>query len=1390
MNYKRKCKKTMAWLLSAVLMLSTTQLPGLAAELTPEYSESAAKPHAFSALSTPANGELPDDETADGNDSHPEWGGDIELDNDLESDDSSHVSSATSSDAERVEKPLADEFEDVEIEINGLTYIFDLFPDTQSACLIGLVNPEKKCTAEIPATIVYPETEDGDTYTVTETRWSLFSSKCGNITELLLPDTLETLNGASFGRFPNLTQLTIPGSITNFDGTFQNMKKLEMIIFEEGIKEISSGNMVANCPALTVIQLPDTLELISGNAAFSSAEALTDITLPENVKFSPDILGLFSGCSSLTSMKLPASTSEIMPSMFKGCTSLTSVASDIPITSIGSNAFNGCTLLTDIPDLGQVTSIGSSAFNECRALPGPIDLSSVTDMGNSAFFNCRSLTSALDLSKLEKIPNRAFTYIAGISSIQFCDTLTSIGDWAFIWAGISELSLPDTLQSIGTYAFQAAKNLTGTITIPDSVTSIGTNAFAKTNVARFEIGSGISDLDAAVFADIAPLKEIIIHNSMDKVTISGTLPDQVTLTFTLLSVDDSVGDTISDIPGAPSLQDAVTAAAADGSDGTILIEKHVKLAKTVTIPAGKTVRISSNGDVQIAGTSTGSLKNLFQVEEGGSVVFGGSITLSGRYNSGSTILNYGSTELSENVVVTDSKITSDSANGLFPIGIGVIDSRGEQAEFLMTGGTVKKNAIQNQAAYCGIIRASDGAHVAIRGGEISQNTSSAAAALNSSSGLLLYGNASGEMTGGTISDNTGHRGSGVMLWGSEDSHRTRFEMTGGEIRRNTCTSSSVSASGAVHVENHASFHMTGGRIDGNKGGSGAGVCVVDGNLQQNKPAYNTGFVLDGGIISNNSGSIGGGIYSYSDGVELISGEITGNTASGSGGGIYSEGNLDYYSTLHMKNALVTANTARQGGGMWFCATGETTVYVSEGAAIFDNTARNTSSFAGAGDDFVFTALRGDDQHASTLANRMLGGGAAAWYPDGAVYLPAVGTDPIAIENSPRFGEEGADSDPVIVQESKVSRALKTIASDEAKALARQEARLLITGNTADRGGGIGANGGVIIGSEETTQISVIKQWAGDTSADRPNAVTVHLLNGNTIIDTAGLTEADGWHHTFSGLPVCGPDGTEYSYKIIEEAVSGYQAEITGSAADGFVITNTYVPDNQKPTPDHKTGNLTVSKTVSGNLGEIDRYFTFTVTLDDPSLNGPYGDMTFENGVAVFSLKHGESLTAADLPAGTAYAVAEHDNEGYTVTAARDTGLIEADQTTTAAFHNHRSGEDGGDGGGDGGSGGGGGNGNGGGSGDGSGGSGDGGDSGSDNGGSSGDRPAPPTPTLVPLMTPLSSADTTEPSTPIGQLPKTGDRTNLALWLALFGFSGMGLIAALTISVQSFKKKQK
>ena len=101
------------------------------------------------------------------------------------------------------------------------------------------------------------------------------------------------------------------------------------------------------------------------------------------------------------------------------------------------------------------------------------------------------------------------------------------------------------------------------------------------------------------------------------------------------------------------------------------------------------------------------------------------------------------------------------------------------------------------------------------------------------------------------------------------------------------------------------------------------------------------------------------------------------------------------------------------------------------------------------------------------------------------------------------------------------------------------------------------------------------------------------------------------------------------------------------------------------------GNLSVSKTVSGSNPPSKTAFGFTVILSDRTVDGRFGEMTFRSGVAEFTLRHGETVTASGLPAGVGYLVQEEANEAYTVSSEGAEGLIEPDGTATARFVNRR-----------------------------------------------------------------------------------------------------------------------
>lgn len=1107
---------------------------------------------------------------------------------------------------------------------SGTEYMVDLYTD-HTAKIRRLTSSSGGAECILPSTIYYTDdagVQDPNPYTVTELSLPFSSSVTSDYTTLVLPDTLTDMGGY-LSSFKNVTEITIPGSVKVFKAILQNMTELKTLTFEEGVEEIASGSVVSGCKNLTTIHLPSSLQKLSGTDTFSGASALTDITLPEGIAITEG--STFSECTSLESIELPASITTIPSHMFAGCSALERVTAKGTITAIDNGAFGSVTdwknhetadtALTEIPDLSQVTSIGDRAFYGCSALE-TVDLHSVTTMGYAAFQGCKALSGEIDLSNLEEIPGHAFCYDPNITSVITCPTLRSIGDWAFIWADISTISLPETLNSIGTYTFYKA-SLSGTVALPDSLTQLGASAFSGCKeVEAIQIGSGLTDIPPNAFAGCTNLKTITVNNRREDVHIPEI--DGVTVTYTIPSLE-ATDDKVSNAEGALSLQQAV-----DQANGTpVTIEKDIRLDEPVRIAAGQRVEITANTNCNIFGNKDKDLTNLFVVEPGGELSLTGALTLGGWNNTGSILVNHGKTTIDGNVVIEKSTLEGND--------VGVIEDNGSSAELILENGTIQNHKIRG--ALSASIRVTEGASFTMNGGTIQANIANTSSSDSSSPAVLLLGASTFTMNGGSICNNSGQCGTAVYLTASSNAAKARFTMNGGSLSNNESRSYTPNSTptGAVFVKYSAEFVLNDGTITGNcaHDGAGGGVAVMD---ELPTEEHGTAFTMNGGTISNNTASgyrcSGGGIYSCSNYVSLLGGRIENNSAY-DGGGVYSEGNTEIYTTLHIENALITGNTADQGGGLWFCPTGDAKLYMQDGAVIYGNTA------ASAGDDFaspeVATGAGGNG--GVTLPDYFPNGKVIQWFSDGFLYAPpgnrgtsGQGTRYNTVEYAKRVTG---------VQNEKKGLALKSVVSDGVSIPATGS--LIITGNQASHGGGgIGANGGVVIGEATSLSysISVKKAWDNPGYEDtQPSSVTIHLKERDTgdIVSTAELTGENGWQYTFTDLPLS-PD----HYTVTEQPLEGYKATYYQDADGNFIITNTHLTT---PTPMPDVPAVTISVPVEKkwvNDYKWERPASIHVSLWNGDAKVKEADLTADMGwTYIFE----------DLPEGT-YSVTEDAVPGY------------------------------------------------------------------------------------------------------------------------------------------------
>ena len=94
---------------------------------------------------------------------------------------------------------------------------------------------------------------------------------------------------------------------------------------------------------------------------------------------------------------------------------------------------------------------------------------------------------------------------------------------------------------------------------------------------------------------------------------------------------------------------------------------------------------------------------------------------------------------------------------------------------------------------------------------------------------------------------------------------------------------------------------------------------------------------------------------------------------------------------------------------------------------------------------------------------------------------------------------------------------------------------------------------------ETVDIKAVKSWDDAGNEDkRPDSVTIRLMADGAEVMSQAVTDTTGWEYTFEDVPKYS-GGQAIEYTVAEDVPNGYYYETTGTANDGFTITNTYAP---------------------------------------------------------------------------------------------------------------------------------------------------------------------------------------------------------------------------------------
>ena len=379
------------------------------------------------------------------------------------------------------------------------------------------------------------------------------------ITDLVIPDSIQTIPYRAFAGCAGLNSVTISNSVTTI-----------------------GKSSFRNCTALTSVIIGDAVTIIEP-AAFCDCISLKNFTYGSSVTTIGNCA--FMGCSSLTSMIIPSTVTSIGLQILSDTPNLEMLAVDsdnpvydsrgncnaiintanntliqgikntiIPntVTKIGESAFYYCKSLENIIIPSSVIGIAKYAFYECRGLKSILFETSAINVGQYAFWNCSNLervdiidlagwcssnfhgTAANPLNEahylflngqevqdliipesVTKIGESAFKNCLSLTSITFHNAITNIYESAFSGCkNLTSVSLPNSLTTINNDLFSYCSNLSS-VTIPNSVSVIYNDAFAGcSSLTDLTLSNSITAIYSGAFYGCSSLNNIDIPSSL------------------------------------------------------------------------------------------------------------------------------------------------------------------------------------------------------------------------------------------------------------------------------------------------------------------------------------------------------------------------------------------------------------------------------------------------------------------------------------------------------------------------------------------------------------------------------------------------------------------------------------------------------------------------------------------------------------------------------------------------------------------------------------------------------------------------------------------------------------------------------------------------------------
>lgn len=377
-------------------------------------------------------------------------------------------------------------------EADGFQYSIQL---NYGYTVIKSVDKDKTGVVEIPAIIA----DDP----ITIARGAFRGCK---MTELILPDTVTTINSEAFEDCKNLTTIHFPASFTDFHGKSENSG-------DNG----GLDSWIKGCDSLKAFTVSENNpHYKSMNGILYSKDGKTVGPVPPAISFDSinwngiSAIGDFAFCgreTQRTDIEIPSQITSIGDYAFCGYggswydssyDGTVNIKLNEGLTSIGEYAFSSIYHLEEIDLPDSLTFLGKGAFASDNQLKSMTIPPKVTVIPDSLFEDCLNLESVTLPDGITEIGRLAF-YSNKFTSIQLPTSLKKIDDKAFLSSKLSSIVIPNSVEYIGESAFQYSASLKQ-VKLSKNLKKIEPRSFESCGLDSLEIPKGVTEIGEEAFA--------------------------------------------------------------------------------------------------------------------------------------------------------------------------------------------------------------------------------------------------------------------------------------------------------------------------------------------------------------------------------------------------------------------------------------------------------------------------------------------------------------------------------------------------------------------------------------------------------------------------------------------------------------------------------------------------------------------------------------------------------------------------------------------------------------------------------------------------------------------------------------------------------------------------